>query len=127
MKDPDRGVCPRKFWFDTDLHLSAIGELLVKWKIVASAAYDYENVYEWLECELDGTCVKLNVSRKHCEFETDGSKPTSFLLIGSDLTEMMERVDRIASEIAAVLQLPVTIGEINYLGNDKFQFVPKDK
>jgi hypothetical protein len=124
MTDLDREVCPRKFWVHTARPLPEIGDTLIRSGVVEAARHDCENVYEWLECELAGCAVELNVSRKHHDGDVNETEPLAFLLIGSDLPAMTAMVDQIAARVESALQQPVMIGAIEYLGGDDFRYVP---
>ena len=127
MGTSNRKVCQRKFWIQTELPLVAIADALTKSGIVQSANHDYENIYEWLECDLSDQDVELNVSRKHHDGNIDETEPLGFLLIGDDLNKMEGMVDSIAAQVEKVLQLQVTIGAIEHVGGDDFRYLPEDK
>jgi hypothetical protein len=124
MEDTNRIVCSRKFWTYTARPLPELAEALLKSGVVSSANHDCENVYEWLECRLSRSSIELNISRKHHDGDIDDTEPLAFLLIGNDATVMDEIVDEVAGQIASVLQMPMTLGAIEYLGGDDYRYNP---
>jgi hypothetical protein len=126
MEDTNRTVCPRKFWTHTARPLSELAERLLQNGVIASANHDYENVYEWLECHLQGGTVELNISRKHHDGDIDEREPLAFLLIGKDVAAMDAMVDDIANQVKSALQMPITLGTIEYLGGDEYRYVPSE-
>lgn len=126
MDDTKRIVCPRKFWTYTAGPLPELADMLLRSGIVTTAEHDSENVYEWLKCRLSGESIELNISRKHQDGDLDGTEPLAFLLIGTDGSAMAKIVDGVAGRVASALQMPMTLGTIDYLGDDEYRYNPDE-
>lgn len=116
-------ICPLKFWIRSGRPLDEIADALQHAGVIDAYSLDSENVYEWFTCVPSGYNVELNVSRKHYDGDLDFDEPLAFLVIGQGQETPPENlVTELAAAVHTVLQTPVWLGSIEYLGNDEFRY-----
>ncbi len=111
-----------RFWFFSDLELEEIGRILLQKNIITDFRYDYENVYEWIEAQTDNANIDFNIARKHNDWENFSAEPITVLIMYSGLEPSNNIVEKKAKLFAEKLQLPISLGTVDYLGDDNFEY-----
>jgi len=112
-------------WFKSELHLKEIGDIFKQLHLVTDYFYDYENVYEWFEADALNTNVKLNISRKHNDGINVENENISILVIYENEEPEDSLIDKVSKLISKELNLTIYTGEIEYLGGDDYNHIPK--
>ncbi len=134
-----------KIWFYSTQSLIEIGEKFLDEKIITDCNYDYENVFEWFTAKSDDSEINYNVSRKHAfwdEYEEEelgeehsekdntkvqalnSKEPITFMVEYKKSEPSDEAVEQLATMIHKTLNVPVFIGEVNYISNNDFEYIP---
>lgn len=124
-----RNRLKRQIWFCSPKDLYIIGEELERYNVIQGFHFGSENVYEWLITDSTHPNIELNISRQHCQ---DGygnpllfqlaKEPISIIISYAEEEPDDNYVRLLAEKICNVLICEVSIGYIDYIGGDRYEY-----
>jgi hypothetical protein len=104
-----------EFWTFSALELGEAGVRLKHEFRSSDPEFDAENLYHWFDVTApDG--LRLNVSRKHGEGQSDVAEPLRIRASG------YRSFDDRGRRLATALRTTVYYGDVEYLGGDDFRY-----